>query len=82
MLKCINFLQVKVQDSLPDVGQPVLPCLGVELRDDFQLSVLHSLTGNEIITSEYFINVFRVQMTLFDYSTLHYVYIMGPDMVT
>lgn len=62
LFKYIHFVQVKGQDSLPDVGQPILPCLGVEVRDDFQLSVLHSLTGKEIVTFECFINVFTVQV--------------------
>lgn len=47
LFKCIHLVQVEGQDSLPNVGQPVLPCLGVELRNNFQLSVLHSLTGKE-----------------------------------
>lgn len=47
LFKCIHLVQVEGQDSLPNVVQPVLPCLGVELRNNFQLSVLHSLTGKE-----------------------------------
>lgn len=38
------------QDSPPDVGQPVIPCLSVVVRDDFQLLVLHSLTGKQAVS--------------------------------
>lgn len=33
---------------VPEVGQPVLPGLDVEVRDDLELSVLHSLTSSEV----------------------------------
>lgn len=36
------------QGRVPEVGQPVLPGLGVEVRDDLELSVLHSLTSSEV----------------------------------
>lgn len=36
---------VYIHHGLPDVGQPALPCFSVRVRDDFQLSFLHSLTA-------------------------------------
>lgn len=73
LFKCIHLVQVEGQDSLPNVGQPVLPCLGVELRNNFQLSVLHSLTGKE----RNVFKDFKDEMKL-----LWNVYRMEPDVVT
>lgn len=43
---------IHLREHLPDVGQPVLPCFGVEMRDDFQLSILHSLGGTDKMFSK------------------------------
>lgn len=85
LFKYKNFVQVKGQDSLPDVGQPILPFLGVEMRNDFQLSVFHNLTGKEILKFECLLNAFKKfndEIRSLDCLILHYVFVLKPDMVT
>lgn len=38
--------------QLPDVVQPVLPCLGVEVRDDLQLFLLDGLPTHDTTQRE------------------------------
>lgn len=61
MFKLMTSVGGEVQARLPDVGQPVLPCLGVEVRNDFQLTVRHSLTVKERVAHECLRNCSRMR---------------------